>query len=75
MTSRRINEPSSSGVAFRSSTGWFYIDSPDGFERIPHMWGSSIRAAEWASAYFNKPWRELHALGFAIRGGAQEPDP
>lgn len=69
-----INEPSSSGVAFRSSTGWFGIDTPEGFEPIHRLWGSSIRAAEWASEKFGKTWPELHAIGFTVTGGWQAAD-
>jgi hypothetical protein len=64
-----INEPSSSGVALKSSTGWFGIETPEGFEKIHRLWGSGLRAAEWATEKFGKSWPELHALGFTVRGG------
>jgi hypothetical protein len=74
MGRNRINEPLSTGVATRSSTGWFGIDTPEGFEPIHRLFGSSLRAAEWASDKFGKPWPELHALGFTVRGGYQASD-
>ena len=68
-----VNEPTSSGIAFRSSTGWFSLETPTGFETINKIWGSSFRAAEWAVEKFGKPWPELHALGFTVRGGVCGP--
>lgn len=65
-----INEPSSTGIAMRSSTGWFSLETPEGFEPIDRLWGSCFRAAEWAMEKFGKTWPELHALGFTVRGGA-----
>jgi hypothetical protein len=64
-----VNEPSSSGVAMRSSTGWFAVVDEKGETVTDRLWGSSMRAAEWASQKFEKPWPELHALGFTVRGG------
>ncbi len=64
----RINHPSSSGVAERSSTGLFGVVDEKG-EWVTHrLWGSSLRAAEWATVKFRKSWPELHALGFTVRG-------
>lgn len=66
-----VNEPSSSGVAMRSSTGWFGVCDEHGELVTGRLWGSSLRAAEWASQKFEKPWPELQKLGFTVRGGYQ----
>jgi len=66
-----VNEPSSSGVAFRSSTGWFAVVDENGETVTDRLWGSSFRAAEWACERFGKTWPELHKLGFTVRGGYQ----
>jgi len=65
----RINEPSSTGIAMRSSTDWFAVVDENGETVTDRLFGSSMRAAEWASAKFGKTWPELHALGFTVRGG------
>ncbi len=68
--SRAINEPSSSGVAMRSSTGWFAVVDKDGKTIFGgRLFGSNFRAAEWASERLGKPWPQLHKLGFSVRGG------
>ena len=64
-----INEPSSSGVALRSSTGWFGVVDKHGETVTDRLWGSSMRAAEWASEKFRVPWPELHRQGYTVRGG------
>lgn len=66
-----VNEPSSSGVAMRSSTGWFAVVDENGETVSNRLFGSSLRAAEWASQKFEKPWPALHAIGFTVRGGYQ----
>jgi hypothetical protein len=66
-----VNEPSSSGVALRSSTGWFAVVDENGETVTNRLWGSSMRAAEWACGKFGKTWPELHSIGFTVRGGYQ----
>jgi hypothetical protein len=65
-----IDEPSSSGVALRSSTGWFAVVDESG-ENVAggRLFGSAFRAAEWAAERYGKRWPELVALGFSVRGG------
>jgi hypothetical protein len=55
----------------RSSTGWFGVVDKNGERVTDRLWGSSLRAAEWASEKFGKSWPELHALGVTVRGGYQ----
>lgn len=65
-----VNEPTSSGVALRSSTGWFAVVNEKGKTIFGgRLFGSSFRAAEWASERLGKTWRQLHKLGFTVRGG------
>jgi len=66
-----INEPSSSGVAMRSSTGWFAVVDKNGDTVGEKLFGSSLRAAEWVSNRFNVPWPDLHRQGYTVRGGFQ----
>lgn len=69
MARASVNEPSTSGVAFSSSTGWYAVVDENGETLTDRLWGSSIRAAEWATEKFGKTWPELRALGFTVRGG------
>lgn len=69
-----INEPSSSGVAMRSSSGWFGVVDKSGERVGDQLFGSSFRAAEWVSNLFNLPWPELHRQGYTVRGGFQVND-
>ena len=71
MGRNRVNEPSSTGVAMRSSTGWFAVVDKKGETVSDRLWGSSLRAAEWASNEFRIPWPELHRQGYTVRGGYQ----
>lgn len=69
MSRNRMNEPSSTGIAMRSSTDWFAVVDEHGDMVGNRLFGSSLRAAEWAIEKFGKPWPELHAIGFTVRGG------
>lgn len=53
----------------RSSTGWFAVVDYTGQTVTNRLFGSSLRAAEWASKHFSKSWPELHADGYTVRGG------
>jgi hypothetical protein len=70
-----VNEPSLSGVALRSSTDWFAVVDKHGETVTNRLFGSSMRAALWATEYFNTPWPELHAAGFTVRGGFHAETP
>lgn len=66
-----MDKPSSSGVALHSSTGWYAVYDKTGASVGNRIFGSSFRAAEWASAEFDKPWPALHADGFTVWGGVR----
>jgi len=64
-----INEPSSTGIALRSSTGWYAVVDEDGETVTNRLFGSCFRAAEWACDKYGRTWPQLHAMGFTVRGG------
>jgi hypothetical protein len=70
MSRRGIDEPTSSGVALQTSTGWYAVHDERGETVGGRLFSSSFRAAEWAMQKFGKPWPELHAIGFTVQGGA-----